>query len=157
MDSGSKCKATVGFNRGRARYLKLHPNHCNQRDIFHEVFHVMGLLHEHQRPDRDNYVEIHWANVPWALDQQFRIRHNSDTLGLPYDATSILHYSSQQGSPTPGLTTISSKVNYLQFSLKNNSPAITGRPFIQICDLIKIPNHIKESRLFIGPIISILR
>lgn len=31
--------------------------------IQHELLHVLGLLHEQARPDRDNYVQIIWDNV----------------------------------------------------------------------------------------------
>lgn len=31
--------------------------------IQHELLHVLGLLHEQARPDRDEYVQVLWQNV----------------------------------------------------------------------------------------------
>jgi hypothetical protein len=31
--------------------------------ITHEMGHMIGLLHEHQRPDRNSYVKVDWENV----------------------------------------------------------------------------------------------
>ena len=31
--------------------------------IMHELMHVLGFRHEHNRPDRDRHVTIYWDNV----------------------------------------------------------------------------------------------
>ena len=49
IKNGEKCAATIGRFLGRPKYLILDPNQCTDRDIFHELLHVLGLLHEHQR------------------------------------------------------------------------------------------------------------
>ena len=74
---------------------------------------MMGLLHEHQRIDRDQYVKIHTNNYYPEHEIQFELLIRSDTLGLPYDYTSILHYKWNQGAKYNYLETISSKV-YMQ-------------------------------------------
>uniref|UniRef100_A0A1B6LKH9 Metalloendopeptidase n=1 Tax=Graphocephala atropunctata TaxID=36148 RepID=A0A1B6LKH9_9HEMI len=60
--------------------------------ILHEMFHAMGLEHEHQRPDRDcfMYVASSLGNDRGA----YGIINGSEILsGFPYDYNSITHYT----------------------------------------------------------------
>ena len=62
----------------------------------HEVGHALGLLHEHQRPDRDQYVKVHYDLIHDIRHGQV-FKHGSYgslTYGLPYDYGSIMHYTS---------------------------------------------------------------
>jgi hypothetical protein len=80
---GGVHRATFARNQRRHMYL-------------HELCHLFGMIHEHQRPDRDKYVEILYYNIPNALWPQFT-RYDS----LPafyywsdsYDFNSIMHYA----------------------------------------------------------------
>jgi hypothetical protein len=45
---------------------------CTYRGTYlHEIGHALGLIHEHNRPDRHNHMKIMWRNVD---------RDNKDTL-----------------------------------------------------------------------------
>ena len=33
------------------------------KDIIHYIFRLLGRDHEHNRPDRDQYVTIRWENI----------------------------------------------------------------------------------------------
>ena len=63
----------------------------------HEIGHALGLLHEHQRPDRDDHVYINEENIydQDTIDRNFQrhVEHVSD-FGLPYDYASIMQYPS---------------------------------------------------------------
>ena len=62
----------------------------------HELLHVMGFVHEMQRPDRNQYVEINFKEIPNTyenrkiIEENFDIIPNSVTLS-PYDYASIMH------------------------------------------------------------------
>ena len=101
---------------GKSKYLKLDPVACSDRDIFHELFHVLGFLHEHQRVDHSDHVTINWQNIPYNYNSQFVTLSKSKTLGMPYDATSITHYTWDQAANPIGASSITSKV--LIFHLK---------------------------------------
>lgn len=62
--------------------------------IQHELMHVLGLLHEQSRPDRDEYVRIVWANIEPQFVQNFGKTNWEavETFGLPYDFDSLMHY-----------------------------------------------------------------
>ena len=86
------------------------PKVCNERDIYHELLHILGFLHEHQRPDRDNYVTFHVGNIAYhpnpkkmlknyaKFNRFFNGQQRYDNMTLPYDATSVMHYTYLQGS-----------------------------------------------------------
>lgn len=59
----------------------------------HELGHVLGLFHTQQRPDRDQHITIHYDHIKPAQRHNFGPHTIQKTLG-PYDANSIMHYSS---------------------------------------------------------------
>ena len=51
--------------------------------IIHELLHVLGSPHEHQRPDRDKYIDIKWTNVYKGLAYNFfKFKFENDQTGL---------------------------------------------------------------------------
>jgi hypothetical protein len=59
--------------------------------IMHEIGHCFGLLHEHQRPDRDLFIAVNPANIQPAKLDQFDIIATGLMFG-PYNCESIMHY-----------------------------------------------------------------
>ena len=68
--------------------------------IVHELGHALGLLHEHQRPDRDLYINIFWDNILSQYWINFETRDNPliEEESYPYDYQSIMHYPSKSFS-----------------------------------------------------------
>ena len=60
--------------------------------IQHEIGHALGLIHEHQRPDRDDYVIINSANIRPGAEHNFT-KEDDATVLTEYDYTSSMHYS----------------------------------------------------------------
>ena len=73
------------------KVLSLDPNKCKKSAIMHEILHVIGFHHEHQRPDRDLYVESEGELIN---KQNFGIIEHGKVSDLKsvYDYFSIMHY-----------------------------------------------------------------
>ncbi|KAL9970039.1 hypothetical protein ACROYT_G022350 [Oculina patagonica] len=90
---GKKCWSSIGRGGGKQR-VSLGKG-CERKGIaIHELMHVLGFFHEQSRLDRDKYVTVYWSNVD--KDQTYNFQKYShgeaDTLALPYDYGSIMHY-----------------------------------------------------------------
>ncbi|VDN02114.1 unnamed protein product [Thelazia callipaeda] len=99
------CFSEVGRTSG-VQVLSLDNGCMEYTTIIHEMMHVVGFYHEHERWDRDNYIDIIWQNIDRAAIDQFGKVDLSKTsyYGQPYDYRSILHYDrlafSKNGFPT---------------------------------------------------------
>ncbi|XP_050532655.1 low choriolytic enzyme-like isoform X1 [Daktulosphaira vitifoliae] len=108
------CYAMIGYheNYGMPHKMNLESPACltSQGTIQHELLHVVGLLHEQARYDRDNAVIIYWENIDKVYWQDFgKVPENvTTTFGLPYDYTSVMHYPRYAFSKN-GLETIVAK------------------------------------------------
>ena len=60
----------------------------------HEIGHALGLVHEHQLPNRDSYIDIIWDNVKPEWKQWFEkyTATDIDDDDVPYDLSSVMHY-----------------------------------------------------------------
>lgn len=60
----------------------------------HELGHVLGLIHEHVRPDRDQYIELNLEGVKREALEFFDNEDDEDiiTYDTPYDLQSVMHY-----------------------------------------------------------------
>ena len=55
----------------------------------------MGVRHQHARPDRDYYVRIIRDRIVTGKESNFDLVPTKyyETLGVPYDVSSVMHYS----------------------------------------------------------------
>lgn len=74
----------------------------------HEMMHILGFIHEMSRPDRDSYVQVIWHNIPTDLKYNFDKWDDRtvDTMGLPYDYGSIMHYGARDFAMNRNYATI---------------------------------------------------
>jgi len=103
-----KWSSTVGSNNAFSHMnfgLSFNP----MIQILHELGHCIGLVHEHQRPDRDGYVSIMWQNILRGYEHNFYIKDNPllEEVNFEYDFNSIMHYQSHNWSSN-GMDTITS-------------------------------------------------
>ena len=56
--------------------------------------HALGLIHEHQRVDRDENILILENNIEESMKSEYRLAYTSiiTTHDVPYDLGSIMHY-----------------------------------------------------------------
>lgn len=117
MEKNVSCyRSSVGYNRDDANYLII-PVWANKkvdkRTISHELGHCLGLRHEHQRIDRDKYINVLWNNIQEIYKKEFNITDNNllpDWLEYSYDYDSIMHYFAyMQGSVDDNLPVIDFK------------------------------------------------
>ncbi|XP_040913384.1 low choriolytic enzyme [Toxotes jaculatrix] len=99
----SGCWSYLG-SRGGRQTISLQSPDCLQTGVIsHEFMHALGFVHEQSRFDRDNYVTIMWPNI-WRDRLRNFEKFKTDSLDLPYDYGSIMHFGmyaySQDGEPT---------------------------------------------------------
>ena len=113
---GLGCWSYAGKHTG-VQYIQLSEGCFSERIVSHELMHSIGFLHEHQRPDRDLYVQVNESCITNGNEDQFKIHKNLLTFGLPYRAKSIMHYTKNHFT-IGNCQTITSKVSrYLDNSL----------------------------------------
>ncbi|GIY53253.1 zinc metalloproteinase nas-7 [Caerostris darwini] len=93
---GSYCHSEVGRMK-RKQLLVLNGANCNDTgSVLHEMMHAIGFTHEHNRPDRDDYIEMLFLNIPYEWRKQYAKESLNimEKLG-PYDYYSLMHYEMQ--------------------------------------------------------------
>eukprot|EP00927_Polykrikos_kofoidii_P039166 TRINITY_DN335_c0_g1_i2.p1 TRINITY_DN335_c0_g1~~TRINITY_DN335_c0_g1_i2.p1 ORF type:complete len:1174 (+),score=250.66 TRINITY_DN335_c0_g1_i2:88-3522(+) len=80
----------------------------------HELMHVIGMLHEQSRPDRDQWIKVNYNNIGVAEKSQFDIDKKAYTTNSPYDYNSLMHYgahdfATNRAVPTIEIATVSSQ------------------------------------------------
>nr|XP_018916792.1 PREDICTED: tolloid-like protein 1 [Bemisia tabaci] len=103
------CCSYVGKKPGTGAQAISIGKNCDKFGIVvHELGHVVGFWHEHTRPDRDSNVLIIRDNIiPGQEYNFFKLTGDEvNSLGLPYDYDSIMHYARNTFSKGNYLDTI---------------------------------------------------
>src|ERR1022692_548818 len=90
-DLSGYCEASEGMAGGQ-QFIGGSIN-CSFTGTCHEMGHAIGLLHEHQRPDRNSYIVLTPANAdkPYLLGDFDFFADDFQVIGL-YDYASVMHY-----------------------------------------------------------------
>ncbi len=90
-------------------------NLLSRGQICHEMGHSFGLLHEHQRTDRDGFVNVLSGNITAGNQFYFDIDPNGTTHGA-YDFESVMHFARNLFSTNPAtLDTLQAKPGFEKF------------------------------------------
>jgi hypothetical protein len=86
----------VGFKPGKHSNINITAFWWRQGEWMpaHELGHVLGFFHEHQRWDRDQFITIHYKNVKAGRESDYDWIAQTNWLAatLPYDYQSLMHY-----------------------------------------------------------------
>jgi len=86
--SGVCAVGAFGYQDDGTNTMKI-TDDCPVGTIIHEFGHVLGLIHENQRHDRNNYIKVFPENI--QTGSSFPPRNDSTDRGF-YDYRSIMHY-----------------------------------------------------------------
>lgn len=94
--------------QGGQQIIRINPNNTVSSErigvVVHEMGHALGLFHEQQHPNRDNYIIVNFGNIPLgACQNQFNIPMNQVTVG-DFDFGSVMLYNSFQCSSNSGFS-----------------------------------------------------
>ncbi|CAG9855331.1 unnamed protein product [Phyllotreta striolata] len=102
------CCSFVGKRGNGGQAISIGKNCDKFGIIVHELGHVVGFWHEHTRPDRDKHVNIIRENIMSGQEYNFNKLSEDEvnSLGIPYDYDSIMHYARNTFSKGTYLDTI---------------------------------------------------
>lgn len=103
------CSSNIGklSDAYQPQSIKLSDN-CSMRSVRHELLHTAGLYHEHQRTDRDAFINVYTSNInPEFVDNYYVPASNGAIDYSYYDFGSIMHYGD------------------FDFALNNTNPSFT--------------------------------
>lgn len=112
--SGAGGRSDVGRQRNGSNILELIDSSFNKGTVMHELMHALGVYHEQGRPDRDNFIDIHWDKIREDAKNNFQIESDG-TMRSNYDYCSIMHY--------PSINSFSKQEGSISITCKSNGVA----------------------------------
>ncbi|XP_033760032.1 zinc metalloproteinase nas-15-like [Pecten maximus] len=94
FQNGDGCNSQLGMVGG-GQLLNLDQNGCRWKGLYlHEIGHALGLVHEHQLPNRDEFIEILYNNVAPSMRIWFNKYSTQEVnqYDVPYEYSSVMHY-----------------------------------------------------------------
>lgn len=90
--------------------------------IHHEIGHALGLLHQHTRSDRDNYVSVMYNKIDDGRIHDYEIEDAAGDL-FDYDFDSVMHYPLGEKlvaiAPVPGGVNVGQRTHLSALDIKS--------------------------------------
>jgi hypothetical protein len=110
-DANGICKSYVGRIGGKQPLWI--PPRCGPSEIAHEIMHALGFVHEQNRADRDNFIEVHGDNIKDEFKDNFD-KLPAETTRMSslevFDFESIMMYPPDMFAKTSNQPTMTSKI-----------------------------------------------
>lgn len=111
FEPGSTCSSPIGKREGKE--IVFVGQGCeNKGAILHELVYLLGFYDEHNRADRDDYIQIFEENIAQGWKEEvMRIYQPGfmDNLGFDYDLHSIMQYKNTAFAKRAGLVTMQAR------------------------------------------------
>lgn len=123
---GDGCRSSLGMVGG-SQFITL-SDRCSYGAVLHEIGHALGLIHEHSRIDRDDFITVNQQNILRDKARNFYKHPTGHPLSDDYCYGSIMHYSNRAFAKNRSLKTIEVKGRH----------RIGQRKQLSSCDIARI-------------------
>ncbi|XP_041355650.1 zinc metalloproteinase dpy-31-like [Gigantopelta aegis] len=132
-----KCEAYYGSIKVPNQKVYLQSSCFDKRAVAHALGHVLGMIHEHNRPDRDNFTRFNWHNIPakWRANYNKATWNDITSFGVPYDYMSIMHNSMDFGYNVRGFSGNIWRNKYGVITLQKDFQNKIGKNYISWLDM----------------------
>ncbi|RCN35171.1 astacin [Ancylostoma caninum] len=96
--------------------------------VCHEIAHALGFYHTQSRSDRDNYININYANVQGSLQYNFQklTPATEKHYGMAYDYGSVMQYNPYAFAINYNIpTSVARDINYQNMMGQREGPAFS--------------------------------
>ena len=132
------CWSEVGMGVTGPQGLNLADGCWSPSTVAHEIGHAFGMMHEHQRTDRDEYISVNYENVEPGYEDQFD-KALSGINVTDYEFQSIMHYDRLAFGKSVGATTLSPKPGYEQTAVRMGlSSAPTQSDLVSMASVYRV-------------------
>ncbi len=94
FNKSNSFSSKIGKQRGKQNINLMGFPQMGKAVIMHEIMHALGFEHEQSRHDSDQYVIIHWENIPKEHKDNYEKLSDFYSRFGSYDYDSIMHYDS---------------------------------------------------------------